>query len=1020
MLSFTLLGQVTLSKDGIALRKFRSQKEAALLIYLAQTGQTHQREFIAELLWEANSTKQALSNLRTLLTRLRKKVGDALLVTRKTIALTPENRQRVDSVILLDAISQSSQLDSPGQAHKLQEALDSYQGDFLAQFQLPNAPRFTDWYVTVREHIRREVLDAYNRLGQYARTTGAIEYGVDVTRRWLQVDALDENANQLLIQFLLEAGNSREALAHYDNYATLLKMELGIEPSGALTALVSDTRPQPAPLTPYATAVRHNLPPTYDQFFGRKSVQQEIHTRLDQPWCRLVTLTGQGGVGKTRLAITIARSRLGQYRDGVWLIELADLDPDDDDLVESIAVEIAIILDMRLTSAGTPIEQLLKHLKHKQMLFIFDNFEHVLAGMQIVLDIIQQCERVQMLVTSREALRIRAEWTIVLSGLAFPMNDAVKDASDAEELFVARRAQQHWQAISEEELIAIRAICRKVEGLPLAIELAAALTRHIPSQMIVERLETSFDALTIPLYDLPERHRGLRVVFEMSWQTLTPGLQQRLGRLAVFRGGFTARAAQQIAEANIQHLSALGEKSLLTHHVASGRYTLHPVIREYSAKQRVAADQTRHKHTDYYLSLLAQHTEPLQKDKPQESVKLLEPDIDNIRLAWQSGLANRLVDKLLSALTSLSTYYQLRGLAREGEATMQETAKSADTWGENGLALATRAGLEQARFQNRLGRHRPAIQTIETVLELAMQGDDHWANGMARVWWGEALWRLGNHNLAKDKLGFALKTAHSLGASSIIGWSHHQLGIIHDIQSDYDVAQQHLQKATSVWRSLNNAHALSNSLNSIGVVFYHQGDLDNAYRTMEQTLKLCEQMENRHLQSSLLNNLSIISTEREDFSGAQYYLSLGLNLAMSSGDLVSQGQIYTNLGRNHRMLGELNLAATSLEEALRLSRLVGKRSLEAIALLNLAETMKDLDRLVQAELFYKQALDLSRQDGLQRTECGALIGLAEVLSEIDRQRALQTSTEAVKLAKDLNNTSLYERAELINTSLHSS
>lgn len=289
---------------------------------------------------------------------------------------------------------------------------------------------------------------------------------------------------------------------------------------------------------PAATAVRHsatpavahNLPPEYDQFFGRHNAQQEIHTRLDQPWCRLVTITGLGGVGKTRLATTIARSRLSQYRDSVRLVELVDLDPDDDDLAEAIAVEIATVLDMRLTGSATPVAQLLNYLRHKQMLLVLDNFEHLLAGLQIVLDIIEQCEKVQLIVTSREALRLRAEWAIVLTGLSYPTSDMDEMASDAVELFAARYAQQRRGAVSSDNVVAMRQICRMAAGLPLAIELAAALTRHTSVRAVAESLRDGFDALTTALRDAPARHRGLQAVFEMSWRTLTPGLAVRPGQ----------------------------------------------------------------------------------------------------------------------------------------------------------------------------------------------------------------------------------------------------------------------------------------------------------------------------------------------------------------------------------------------------------------------------------------------------------------------------------------------------------
>lgn len=1010
MLTCRLLGRVALAKDGTRLTQFRSQKEAALLIYLAHTQQPQQRDFMAELLWESRSTQQSLSNLRTALTRLRKQVGDALIVTRTTLALTPESYQQTDSAQLLASLASVDETDEI-----LRAALDLYEGDFLADFFLPDAPQFEAWMLETREQIRRQAATAYDKLGQHALSTGNLEAGIASTRRWLEVDTLDEAAHTLLIRLLLEAGNVREAMAHYDHCVRLLQRELSVAPPAAMTALVKGVAPPPVVLS-RVTAVRHNLPAPHDQFFGRETAQQEIHTRLDQPWCRLVTIIGQGGAGKTRLATTIARSRLGQYRDGVWLVELADLDLDDDDLVEAIVVEIAITLDLRLTGSATPAEQLLNHLRHKQMLLVLDNFEHLLLGVQIVLDIMQQCEKVQIIATSREMLGLRAEWTIPLTGLAYPVSDSDEQRCHAVDLFAARWAQQQRGEMGGGELTAVRHICRLVEGLPLAIELAAALTRRTTCQAIANRLDKGFDSLTTSLRDVEPRHRALRVVFDMSWRTLTPVLQQRLARLSVCRGGFTAAAARHIADADEQQLAALGDKSLLAHNAAADRYTLHAVVRTYAAEKHPSTDQTLSQHADYYLSWLAQYAEPLQKSAPQEAMAVIQPDIDNVRLAWQTGLAGRKATLLLAALTPFSIYYQLRGLSHEAEAVMQITARTA-AWGSDGVALATRAGLELARFQNRLGRCRPAIQSVKTALQLVADGADRWAEGMGLVLWGEALWRLGEYEASENRLSHALDLAQALDAMLIIGWCHHHLGIINDIQSRYATAHDHLQQACAAWQTLDNAQALCGSLNSIGLVCYHQGELPAAQQAMEQALTLCNQIDNHALQSLLLNNLSMIATTQGDYNGAQYYLQLGLEVAKAKGDLVAQGHVYTSLGKNYRLLGEMTLATENLVRGLQIAESIGDPSPMAFAMLNLAETESRRGNFSQAESLYRQALEIAQQSHMQSMECEILIGLAELLQGVNWEQARGYSVEAVALADVLQNQQLLERANAIGNYL---
>lgn len=1022
MLSFRLLGTSTLYNNGEPLTQFRSPKEPALLFYLAHTGRSHTRDAVADLLWDGRTTVQARSNLRTILARLRKQVGEALKTTRSSVSLAHESLGPVDSVQLLHALSSFEQVESTEDVRALQELLSSYDGDFLADFHLSDAPGFHAWMTTTREQIRRQVIAAYGKLGRFVLTANLPEPGIAIAQSWLQVDSLDEAAHALLLRMLLAQGRRREANAHYDHCVALLRAELDAEPSPELTALIRDAQPAP-PLSP-PRQLRHNLPPSYNQFFGREIVQQEIHSRLDQPWCRLVTIVGQGGVGKSRLATTIARSRLGQYADGVWLVELAEVDPADDDLSEAIATEIATAIDLRFSGSAKPTAQLIEHLQHKQALLILDNFEHVLDGVPIVLDILQRCEGVQILATSREALRVRAEWTIDLAGLGYPANGADETPSAAVDLFVARRAQQQRAPVTPENLAAARVICRMVEGLPLAIELAAALTRDASSQEIAAELSADFDKLSASLRDVPKRHSSLQTVFAMSWRTLSAELQTRLARLATFRGGFSPEAARHVARAEEHQLAALQAKSLLTFDEAANRYALHPVVRAYAGAKRPLDDPAPRRHAEHFLSLLVAHAQPLRGNAPQECIALILPDLDNVRLAWQTALAARIAPLLVPALPALSSIYQLRGLAQEGEGVMQATVHAASEWGGVGSRLAVRAGLEQARFQNRLGRYRPAMETAQSALALAESSGDRWAEGMGHILWGESLWRVGEYDGARQKLLHALALAESMASAAsrsadvtlLVGWSHHHLGVVDDIQGRYADSRLHLERACDAWRAMDYTQALSNSLNSIGLACFHHGDLQAAQEAMESALTLCRQTDNRHLQSLLLNNLGILATEQSDYRRAQHYLQEGLDFAVKSGNLTSQGEVYSNLGRNYMMLGQNGLAVETLERGLQIAQAIENRPLMAEIYFHLADARSAQDA-ASAEPLYHRALVIARQDNLRFLECEVLISLAETMSKTRPKQAQQHSQQAIALAQEVQNSDLLHRATAIDQQL---
>lgn len=502
--------------------------------------------------------------------------------------------------------------------------------------------------------------------------------------------------------------------------------------------------PSSVDVTPSKIRTPSNLPAQTTPFVGRDEELLDILRLLADESVRLITVSGPGGMGKTRLTLEAARLVLGgrpdstsatlkqtsrinlpSFQHGVFFVPLAPLNAAD-----VIVPTIAESINFAFYNADDPKTQLLNYLREKEMLLVMDNFEHLMDGANIVADILRAAPQVQILVSSRERLRLQGETILDLYGMRFPEYETPRELENyaAVKLFLqsARRAAPDF-TLNEQTAPLVARIVRLVEGLPLGIELAAAWLEALSAQEIVQEMQRSFDFLETDLRDVPDRHRSIRSVFEYSWKLLTEAEKTAFGKLSVFRGGFTREAAQTVAEVALRDLTTLVNKSLLRRS-PEGRYDVHELLRQYAAEHLRAspteAEATHTRHSAYFMRLLAQCEKELYTSSQKRILEALETDFDNIRSAWQWASDHALEDLLYEGIGTLSALYETLSMFKEGVETF---GKAADLLLKRGAAeddlTVWRLRVYQGALAGRMGDYALNYQLAQQALNVFQHWD---------------------------------------------------------------------------------------------------------------------------------------------------------------------------------------------------------------------------------------------------------------------------------------------------------
>ena len=894
------------------------ERRAQLLAYLALKRSWVARSELAAMLWPGQAAKLALANLRKTLFRIQALPWAA-------------NLEMQDGALRFAAPTDVGEFDAALREGRIAAALPLRRGELLAGFDDDASEAWTNWL-----HFERDRLRVAWRGAALARLDGDIEpgAGIELAALLLESDPLDEAALRALMTFHARSGQNAKAREAYRIFAANLAADLGLAPGAELQSLhdalsAAGARVAPAPRAPASSLDA--------DFVGRAAELRRIAALLAQDDCRLITIVGPGGAGKTRLAqraLDAAAAPATTFADGTLFVRLEDAAAPGE-----FAGRLASELEIALSGGSDPFLQVIAHLREQRMLLVLDNFEQLAAGAPMVGALLEACPRLKVIVTSRVRLAVAGEWLLPLEGLACPEaedQDRV-EAFDAARLFVnaARRVQPGL--LPAAEAAAIVEICRAVEGLPLALELAAAWPRVLSCAAIAAELRRGTELLRAVDASRPARQRSVEFVFEQSWRLLSASEQDALARLSVFRGGFTIDAARAVAAAAIPVLGALADKSLLRKDDA--RLNFHPLVQQLAALRLPAGEaraSTERAHAQYYQRLLAQLRRPVENGDAG-ALAQLEAEFENCRVAWRWSIQHGAADALAGGAPALFHFCDHRSRFEEGLALLGEARAAAAARERPALAALLAAAM--AHLEYRLDRYAAAEAGANEALALAREAGDHPALAQCLQVLGSCALRLGRYADASRLSARARQHALSAADPRKAAANLYNQSLAEKSMGHYDEALRLSLQALAQQRRLGDVVGEALSLNNLGVLYFVRREYQAAGEHLRAGLAVCDEHGLSSTRMYTLANLTEHAVITRDTDAAARYAGRTLTIAESAGNRAIVSWMKLQCAHIALQRGDLADARAQLCDSVRIATAIARPALQLEGVCCLAEIL---------------------------------------------------------------------------------
>ncbi len=903
--------------------RFRTRKSAELLAYLACFLQrTHSREALLEQLWAEIDVSAARNRLSVELNSLRRQLeppgipqGGVLIADRSSVRLNPEVCT-TDTHAFETLIRRAEQIEAETeQIPILTEAVALYHGELLPG-------HYADWVLTEQERFREIHRNALRRLVRGLAHTEQWSRAVDYALQAAQADPLCEPSCRDLMTLYVRVGQPALALEHYRQLERALRENFAVSPSaptrelaakiGSIGAAAITLRPvspsdsvlspsAPAPVAASQPVFRVHLPPQFTRFFGRETEIEQIVEMLSVQTTRLLTLTGAGGGGKTRLSVAVAEHLRAQGQERIWFVPLADI-TEPHYLAESVQRAIG-------SPAGTdtdPLAAIVTFLAESPALLLLDNFEQLLHrqetgeesedGVQFVQTLLDRAPLLQCLVTSRHPLNLQAEHEFAVVPLPTPRRPGTPERLmefPSVQLFVNRaQARRVDFQVTASNAAAVTALCDHLEGIPLALELAAAWAKILTPAQMVQQLQSHLQFLNTSRQDFPPRHRTMRAAIEGSYRLLPPTLRAFFSQISVFRGGWTLEAAEAVCEQpnTLDSLLQLRNHSLILteEHEDGMRFRILETLREYAAEclsERGEAEKLRDRHADYFRDWLTPMSAKLNGMEAEvaEAQHLLTAELDNLRAGMDWTVQH------------------------------SEAAKTV----EYGLALT--------RYLVKHGLYADCDLRLSLSISAARQTDDE------------------------------KSLAILLNRQGLSAWD----------RNEYLRSQPYFQESYVLSKRIDYTLLMLVSLTNLGNIAWAQSDFEEARRIWEEGLALAVTMGQRLREAALCDDLGLLAAFRGEFAEAETYFLRSRTAFQEEGYQEGIATSLAMHAEAIWRAGNRTEAIAQMEEAHRQFTSLGIARLLAYSAIHLGYFLCQCGRLDEAELYLLSGLDAAKEMNLR-------------------------------------------------------